>query len=332
MKKLSIILLTLLIASNAFGVTQLKKTVMPSGGDYTSLEACMNANEQNLVTADQYFDVEIDGSWSSSDTTAVTIHNYTTDATRYINIYTTAAARHLGIWSSSYYNLSTGNVNAFYIVTSAVDLKVTGLQIYRNGTGNASLLTFGPTLAMNLTVSKCIIKGGSYPVKIESLGTIYIINTLMYGGSSGGYVDVTAASTVNIYSCVAVGASYGFRRLASTLVTKNCYAAATGVGNAYTGTITKTTCASDDATGSAGLQNIAYDTDTFVNVTGGSEDLHLATDGLSPLVNVGTDTSGEGAPLNFTDDIDGVTRSGTWDVGADEYVTTNSQLIFINEF
>jgi len=25
----------------------LKKTVKPSGGDYTSLEACMNANEQD---------------------------------------------------------------------------------------------------------------------------------------------------------------------------------------------------------------------------------------------------------------------------------------------
>ena len=40
--------------------TRLYKTVKPSGGDYASLEACLNANEKNLVTADQYFDVEID--------------------------------------------------------------------------------------------------------------------------------------------------------------------------------------------------------------------------------------------------------------------------------
>jgi len=78
--------------------TQLKKTVKPSGGDYTTLNACLAANQQDLVAADKYFDVEIDGTWASADTTAVAgLTNYTTDATRYINIYTTAAARHLGM-------------------------------------------------------------------------------------------------------------------------------------------------------------------------------------------------------------------------------------------
>jgi len=38
----------------------LKKTVKPADGDYTSLEACMNANEQDL-TGDGWFTVEIDG-------------------------------------------------------------------------------------------------------------------------------------------------------------------------------------------------------------------------------------------------------------------------------
>src|SRR3990167_4525241 len=106
MRKLLFITLFLFLTANAEAVTQLKKTVMPSGGDYTSLEACMNANEQNLVTADQYFDVEIDGTWSSADTTAVTIENYTTDATHYINIYTTSAARHTGKASGNRYMLA----------------------------------------------------------------------------------------------------------------------------------------------------------------------------------------------------------------------------------
>jgi hypothetical protein len=80
-----------------------------------------------------------------------------------------------------------------------------------------------------------------------------------------------------------------------------------------------TTCASSDTTGSTGLQNIAYDTTNFTNVTAGSEDLHIPTG--SALKDVGTDTSGDAAPMNFTTDIDGETRSGTWDVGADELVT-----------
>jgi hypothetical protein len=47
-----ILILLFLATSDCFAATQLKKTVKPSGGDYTSLEACVNANEQNLVTAD----------------------------------------------------------------------------------------------------------------------------------------------------------------------------------------------------------------------------------------------------------------------------------------
>src|SRR3990167_2105406 len=117
MKKLPLIILFLLFTANCFGATQLLKTVKPSGGDYTSLEACMNANEQDLVTADKYFDVEIDGTWSSADTTAVTIENYTTDATHYINIYTTATARHLGAWATNYYMLALNNACSFLLIT-----------------------------------------------------------------------------------------------------------------------------------------------------------------------------------------------------------------------
>jgi hypothetical protein len=82
-----------------------------------------------------------------------------------------------------------------------------------------------------------------------------------------------------------------------------------------------------------GLQSIAYNTDTFVNVTGGSEDFHLAADGLSPLQGTGTDTSGDAAPMNFTTDIDGDTRDATWDIGADAAAggaaTTNNMVLNI---
>jgi len=68
-----------------------------------------------------------------------------------------------------------------------------------------------------------------------------------------------------------------------------------------------TTCGSSDSTGTSGLQNIPVSTATFVNVTAGSENWHLAGTG-SGLYNVGTNTSGDSAPMNFTTDIDGETR------------------------
>ena len=72
--------------------SRLYKTVKPSGGDYTTLSACVNANEKDLTSSDEYFDIEIDGDWTSTgaDTTNVLFDTYTTDATRYINVYTTA--------------------------------------------------------------------------------------------------------------------------------------------------------------------------------------------------------------------------------------------------
>jgi len=44
----------------------LYKVVAPSGGDYTSLEACLNANEQDL-TGLGWFDIEITGNWRGGD-------------------------------------------------------------------------------------------------------------------------------------------------------------------------------------------------------------------------------------------------------------------------
>jgi hypothetical protein len=61
---------------------------------------------------------------------------------------------------------------------------------------------------------------------------------------------------------------------------------------------------------------VAYSTSSgayFTSVTAGSENLHIGAS--SALKNVGTDRSAA-----FTTDIDGQTRSGTWDIGADEYV------------
>jgi len=55
----------------------------------------------------------------------------------------------------------------------------------------------------------------------------------------------------------------------------------------------------------------------FVSTTGGSEDLHLKAG--ADAINVGTSLSG-----TFTDDIDGETRSGTWDMGVDEYYPPDS--------
>jgi hypothetical protein len=332
--------------------TELKHTVKPSGGDYTTLDAAIDhivASHAGLVAADVYALVEIDGTWSSADTAAVTFSGLTMDATHYLSIYTTAAARHLGVLSSSYYQLSTANATAITYGAwgSASHIRIDGLQIMKSSSSASYQCCIDVANALPgsiLWVSNCILKQAGNASYIEpgiliqdNDLTLYIWNSIIYGLSSNdnalndpfcGY-----AGDWNIYSCTSSGGKYGcyINANTKTMTVKNTYSGNTITEDFYrgNGTLAKTNCASEDAsaddTGTGETQSncvagaIAYTTATFTNVTAGSQNFHLVTG--SGLIDVGASTSGEGAPLNFTTDIDGVTRSGTWDIGADEFVS-----------
>jgi hypothetical protein len=68
---------------------------------------------------------------------------------------------------------------------------------------------------------------------------------------------------------------------------------------------------------------------TFENE--GSDNFHLAS-GDTAAKDQGTDLSADAA-LAFSDDVDGATRSGTWDIGADEYTaaaaTSSGRLLLL---
>lgn len=296
---------------------------------YVSLNAWEAAEQQNLT--DGGGDIaecicESNGVGHTADTSALAINGWTTAVGNYITIYTSAAARHDGKWNTGKHRLVVPNTSIMDIYEDYVRLD--GLQIattFPTSSANHGIIAESG-LSGSIYVSNTIVWGHGnaayYQTGILALsGTVNIWNVIICGLHPslalvrGVNVD---GATADIYSTTVGGGSVGIRRASGTVICKNTYAG--GATTCYSGTITMTTCASSDATGSPGLTGIAYDTDTFVNVGAGTEDLHLAADGLSPLQDVGTDTSGDPAPLNFTTDIDGQTRSGTWDVGADEYV------------
>jgi hypothetical protein len=313
----------------------LKHTVKPSGGDFTSLDAAVDhlvASHANLVTADVYAEIEISGSWSSPDTAAVTITGLTTDATHYLSIYTDTANRASMPWNTNKYNLYIEDDTCIY--QGIEYLRIDGLQLGNHtitGHTRVAVRLWSSSWYANLRYSNCVFKAAGSGDYINSglIGergaNIYAWNSVFYNFGSlwsdfnaGIYIDSDISwcpSSASAYNCVSIGAHRGFYKVGSytTFVAKNCYVSARNTGY---GGITLTTCASSDTTGTAGLQNIAADADTFKNVTGGSEDYHLAVDGLSPLQNVGTDTSADAAPLNFTTDMDGVTFVDDWDIGA----------------
>jgi hypothetical protein len=302
--------------------TKLEHTVKPSGGDFTTLDAALDhlvASHANLVTADVYAEIKIDGTWSTADTAPVTIAGLTTDATRYLKIYTTAAARHKGVWSTGYYMLNVANATAI-TWTSVSNVWIDGLQIGKSsesahyqdciqGSGSVTETT------NEFLVSNCIgrhAKNNSYRcmfLDAEVVASrIFLYNIIDYNhGTAANQYNCSVYvgnGEFTCYNCTFIGGYRGIRA-GVTGVAKNCYAY--GSNAAYSGTITKTTCASSDTTGTAGLQSIAVNASNFLNVTAGTEDFHLAGTG-SALFEAGTDTSGDSAPMNFTTDIDGETR------------------------
>jgi hypothetical protein len=318
--------------------TELKHTVKPSGGDFTSLDAAIDhlvASHANLVGSDNYATVEIDGTWSSADTAAVALAGITTDATRYLHIYTTAAARHDGKWNTGAYMLNVANNSAITKAAAGCDfVRIDGLQIGVSST-NANYQSpiwneYANTDGATWWVSNCILRGagasdrrnpGLYVVDAQYTFNVwntivYNVGTLDHAYNSGVICD---AGTLNLYSCVVIGGKYGVVTNGGTINAKNVYAGGTLTEDFYrgSGTLAKTNCASEDqsaddtGTGETATNcvaaAVALSTDTFTNVTAGSEDFHLVVG--SALIGAGVTTSGESAPLNFTTDIDGDTRS-----------------------
>jgi hypothetical protein len=137
------------------------------------------------------------------------------------------------------------------------------------------------------------------------------------GQSHTGYALDRASATLLAYNCVAYDCGRGFVGAAGT-VAKNCGASACDDGYEGTFSASSTNNASSlaaDAPGSNARNSV---TPTFVDAAGGN--FHLAS-GDAAWKDFGTDLSADGA-FPFSTDGDGETRTGTWDIGADEYVVT----------
>ena len=311
------------------------KTVKSAGGDYTSLEACLDANEQDL-TGDGWFDIEIDGTWESADTTQASVGGYTTTTNDYINIYTTVAARHDGridaISGKDNYRIATSSniavlISVPYVKFQGIEVRCTGP--YTHWIIETTTSSYN-TIAYNI-LHNTQMDGGSADYAALYLdwhggGGNYIYNNLIYaitrdwGTAAGkGFQENTGVPDNYIYNNTIYGcADIGFLSWnAGRDVLKNniVYGNESDFSGTFDGASDYNFSKDDTAPEAAG-NSIWGDTDgktpDFVNVSGGSEDFHLQS--TSDAIGEGVDLSGD-----FTDDIDGDTRSA-WDIGADEYV------------
>lgn len=308
--------------------TERLKTIKSSGGDYTSLSAAEAGEDDlgDLVTRDEWMHFVC---YPMEDTTAVIIWGFTTDATtHYVEV--SPSQNHNGKWNDSLYRIGVANAPVINIYDSYV--RINGLQLYNSVSAvNGRCITCNQSTTTNdIRVSNCIMRAngasGSYYyggiVSADSKTNWKIWNNIIYDFING--TSFSAGITINgnsgeIYNNTVVNCYIGIWSSATgVVVAKNNLIKGSGNSYTYIGTFADgTDYNATDSTDSIGKGSNNRTSQTFTFVDADNDDYHLASNDAGAK-DYGVSDPGSGL---FSDDIDGQTRSGTWDIGADEYVS-----------
>lgn len=320
--------------------TEFSQTVKEDGtGNFTTLNLWETGCDGDLVTSNVYAVAKIEGSWTNPDTSAVTISGWATSIDCYICV-TNSTSKHDG--------KRYGSPATAYRIEPAADsapltigeeyVRVYGLQCLMTLSGASDKGAIQATTVAaggsDIIVGYCIVNGAISSTRYgygflcyDADATMRIFNSISYGFLNGTYAcrGVQCGNgTLTCYNMTLFGNYVGFREAAGTLSTSNCIAQDT---DGWSGTIDGDyNCSGNgDAPGAnslAGSVNVV-----FVNESAGTEDFHLDATDASGVKDATSDLSSG----LFADDIDYVTRAGSWCIGADEYVAaaTGGQVIII---
>ncbi len=317
-------------------MAEIKKTVCPGGGcDYTSLEAALNDNEQDLTDAggdNLVIEIQEGTGWSSPDTTLVVIDNYVTNVTNNILITTTAGARHdgSGSWNEDKYRLEVSPAN-FGVVMDVLDDNVItkGIQIALINNNNVTTLAWdgdGLTFAYSVLSGHLKTGTGSLPglIVTPNAGGSKIYNNIFRDIAN---ISCDSNSTSNgdifVYCNTFVDNGTGLNTNNSDTVAKNnlAFGNTDDYGATFNAESTNNAFGEADGTGFSNSVNISAKAGTDVFVDYNNNDFHIKGT-ISELIGAGVDLDPDGdGHLNITDDIDGDARDATTpDIGADEFV------------
>lgn len=343
MKRIILTLLMLLASSPAWALSCSQVVVCTGGGcDYGKLSDAIAYLQLNCATLSAPAALKICGNSacddtgsSSSDITVTAISGITTTTTNYLNIYTVGSARHNGTFSKAgMYKIAITAFDQTPIrVDKAPGIIVDGLAI--DGSNESyrgkGIEIHGFEGENGGIIRNCIFKGiggseSASAISIGDWGAFQVYNNIVYAGRGtganlgGGISTSYPRNGVRIYNNTVSGSKYGVS-LSNSTSTSYLH------NNLFVGNTT-------DISGSFGSWDMDYNISTDSSATGihsltgksasnqfvnTSSDLHIKLG--SDAVNAGEDLSSY-----FTTDIDGDTRSGTWDIGADEYVSSGNPM------
>lgn len=309
MRKILITSLVILITTPSWSA-DIHKSVKQSGGDYTTMDDCVDANAQDLTGVGNLY-CEASGTWSVNDTDPISIPGgYTTDATHRI-IFTALndGARHSGVAGTTNYRLVVASFNNGLSGGSTSYVTVENLVI-QGGSNSAGIIparwpATGWIVQNNIVSGfggACLdASGDSVPGALVKNNYFYDCDYGVYGYFPGGTNSLYYNNTIHSVTTT------GFHSTGGTSTTlKNNLIIESGTADISCSGCTMSANGTSDATG----QVTSLDEATELDDAAG-RDVHLASGATS--IGAGDDLSG-----SFTDDIDGDTRS-SWDIGADEF-------------
>lgn len=304
-------------------------TVKPSGGTYATLAAAIAGELVANADLTALGVLTIECSGDLSDTSTVTINGFTTDATHYLVITTPQASRHAGVWDGAKYRLECNNaciiINDLHVRIDGLQIKMTTALTYKD------CIRFSDLSGADIRISNCLIQGVGSDAADDFIGlswaystgpsTAYIYNNIIYGFVNGTKTSCCGMQmndgwTMYAYNNTVVDCYVGIKRANGTAHSyMNLVSDCT---DCYSGTIDGDHNASttSDAPGT-NAHNVTRGTEfEFTNYAGDNFHLTASFDGT-------TDASGG----LVTTDIDGAARTGTYDIGADEYVGAGGSVV-----
>lgn len=314
--------LSLLLVSFFLGAIETDYYVDPGsapGGDgsnwalaYDSLQDAITGLAKDLDTANEQMIIHLRATGGTADTTAASADGFTTSVTDYYTIQVDPADRaNTGIYSTDHYRieLSSSASNALDILDNHV--RVYGLQL-KPDTG-MGLRVANVDAGSAIYLSHLIVQGNASSNhginSVDADSTIYIWDTLVYNITQNfRSAYIIENGTTNIYNSTAVDSYYGYRETGGTLALY--MALASDCTDDYNGTIDGDHNASTNADApGTNAHNVTRGVEfEFVNYAGDNFNIDASFDGT-------TDASGG----LVTDGIRGNARSGTFDIGMDEY-------------